>query len=72
MLKQNDEVKRNSSLSGQTLSTNLTESARHKNTIVDFSSLNCIFELKEEIQTVKEQLTRIEEYFKPKYNYERL
>jgi len=38
------------------------------NTIIDFSSLNYIQELKEEIQTIKEQLTRIEEYYKPKYN----
>jgi|GEM_PF-1034055 len=51
----------------ETLS-NLTESARHKNTIIDFSSLNYIQELKEEIQTIKKQLTRIEEYYKPKYN----
>jgi len=51
----------------ETLS-NLTESAKHKNTIIDFSSLNCILELKEDIQTMKEQLTRIEEYYKPKYD----
>jgi len=38
----------------ETLS-NLTESARHKNTIIDFSSLNYIQELKEEIQTIKEE-----------------
>jgi len=42
--------------------------ALSKNTIIDFSSLNYIQELKEEIQTIKEQLTRIEEYYKPKYD----
>jgi len=30
--------------------------------------INYIQELKEEIQTIKEQLTRIEEYYKPKYD----